>query len=302
MKQSPTLHGMGCMSSIFNSEPRHFGFAKQLETEPGSALTEVQARSWMDELDARQATRRLRCIPGRETYLISHSGRPLVVKTTHGDLQRERWYDHFHGQSGRLPGQREFDNLCELRLAGFRVPEPIGWARDSDGRSLVAMEYVAHREDLAQRLCHSKIAERERFGRQVAAWVARLHGAGFYHRDLYLSHFVLAAETDELVLLDLGRVRREAVPRQRWFVKDLAALYHSRPAQLTTREALRFLADYLRRRSASDRLVAGQVSRSELCRWARRVERKAQRLAAHRPKYVDSRSSKAFPKQGPAEA
>ncbi|MFT5284361.1 MAG: tRNA A-37 threonylcarbamoyl transferase component Bud32 [Planctomycetota bacterium] len=286
------------MSSTFTSKPLNFGYTKPLVDKLEMDLTATEAKEWIAALDSRNATRHMRSIPGRETYLVEHNGRAVVVKATLDDLPRERWYDNFHGSFGRLPGQREYDNLDGLRRAGFRVPEPIGWARDAEGRSLVAMEYVAHREDLFQRLGRADFSERVRWGERLVDWVARLHTAGFYHRDLYFVHFILAEDSDELVLLDAGRTRCEPAPRKRWFIKDLAALYHSRPATVSPKDALRLLSAYLLRTHFSNSTSVRLRRRSELNRWARRVDRKAQRLAAHRPKYVDSSGIQSFSGEG----
>lgn len=66
----------------------------------------------------------------------------------------------------------------------------------------------------------------------LAKLVARLHAAGYVHRDLYLSHlfFDPAAPLDDaLCLIDLQRMIRPAANPRRWIVKDLAALNYSAP-------------------------------------------------------------------------
>jgi len=232
--------------------------------------------------------RRLRTIPGRETYLAELDGRRVVVKRTSGDVPRELWYERLRGRRARSPGRREFENLRALAFAGFDVPRPLCWARDEDGRSLVAMEHVPHEEDLAQRLARADRSQRREWIARLARLVARLHGAGFYHRDLYLTHVVLRTDEPLLVLLDAGRVRRERAPRRRWFAKDLAALLHSRPAEVSDAECLRFLIAY--RRALPGRSGSGERSarRAELRSLARRVRDKARRLASHRPRFADA--------------
>jgi hypothetical protein len=114
----------------------------------------------------------------------------------------------------------------------------------------------------------------------LAELVARLHARGWYHRDLYLQHVVLAEQGagERLVLLDVGRARRDQRPRRRWFVKDLAALAHSAPQGVGARDRLRFLSRYARWR---------RLGRDERRALARAVLSKALRMAAHAPRHVD---------------
>ena len=275
------------MSFVKTSSASSFGeVATALNGTEKLRLTEVEAREWMTRLSPERAVKRLRTMPGRETFLIEMDGRLVVVKRIARDAPRERWYERFRGRGLRSASQREFDNLRDLERAGLAVPEALIWVRDSNGESLVAMEHIPHREDLEQRLSRGEAGERRAQLESLASLVARLHTAGFYHRDLYLSHLILRAETEELTLLDVGRARCEASPRQRWFVKDLAALFYSRPRKLRRTEALRCLRDYLSLRG---------LERSELRTWVRAIVRKAARIAAHAPQYVDSETFRPDP-------
>ncbi len=226
-------------------------------------------------------------MPGRETFALELDGRQVVVKCMASDSLRERWYERLHTGGQRTPGQREFENLRALDSAGLPVPRALLWARNSSGASLVVMEKIPHREDLEQRLATSDRTERRRLLNRLADLVAELHRAGFYHRDLYLSHIVLREGTDSPVILDVGRLRRESSPRQRWFIKDLAALLHSSPPSIRRTDSLRFLRRY---RAA----VLGETpSKQDLARFSRAIVQKARRLAAHRPKFADTKTYRA---------
>jgi hypothetical protein len=146
------------------------------------------------------------------------------------------------------------------------------------------MEHLEHEETLRELLARTPpLAARPRLA-QLARLVARLHAAGFYHRDLYLEHVVVTRERPGgLALLDAGRVRRQRAPRARWFVKDLAALLHSAPAALGPRARLRFLTDYLDARASHAQRPSSPRARRA---FARAVVRKAARLAAHAPRHV----------------
>lgn len=99
----------------------------------------------------------------------------------------------------------------------------------------------------------------------LAELIARLHGAGYVHRDLYLSHIFFASISTKpprsrsnaadkppascrpaFCLIDLQRVLHPSIGLQRWIVKDLAALNYSAPYPLiSTRDRLRWLKHYL---------------------------------------------------------
>lgn len=143
-------------------------------------------------------------------------------------------------------GRRELDNLLALAAAGLRVPAPLAAGEETHGlrrRSFVVLEALPGQPlDAAP----PPPAARARFdlARAVAALVARLHAAGFWHKDLYLGN-VLRAPDGRLGLLDCERVERAAGgPPPRWRVKDLAALDLS-ARHATRSDRLRFLRAYL---------------------------------------------------------
>ena len=239
----------------------------------------------------------LRRMPRRETFAPT---RGLVVKRFQGDVWRE-WCHEWRrtwagGGERRSPARREFENLRALRALGLEVPGPIAWAEErarwrppigGAGRSVLAMAEVPHAENLRQRLVREGGAGARDWGRSLAAFVARLHGAHWFHRDLYLQHFVVLEPRDgrerRLALFDCGRARRlEPVPL-RWIVKDLAQLLHSTPACVGPRARLEFFARYRR-------LRGGELG-LEPRRLLARIQAKARRIAAHAPRHVDPRTA-----------
>jgi hypothetical protein len=99
----------------------------------------------------------------------------------------------------------------------------------------------------------------------LARFVRRFHRAGYVHRDLYLSHIFLdqhGAHAPSFRLIDLLRVHRPRWRRQRWIVKDLAALNYSTPAGVaTTADRVRWLQVYLgvSRLSTGDKVLVRQI-------------------------------------------
>jgi tRNA A-37 threonylcarbamoyl transferase component Bud32 len=139
------------------------------------------------------------------------------------------------------------------------------------------MDFVPHTATLKERLAAAAAGERRELGRQLLEIVLRLHRAGWYHRDLYLEHVLLRAADGKLCLIDLGRARRDRSTRERWFEKDLAALLHSAPPEVSNFERLRFLSAYLNGRG-----IHGRATRRAR---AQAIQRRALRMARHRPRH-----------------
>jgi len=229
----------------------------------------------------------IRRVPGRETFAWPIGADPvLAVKRfggggRRGQHWRDIWYGRLRGRGHRSPAQVEFENLVALRDSGFAVPEPVGWAEDrSRGLSLLSMRWVRYRETLRARLGRpGDPAQRADWLECLADFVARLHRGGYYHRDLYVNHFVLAEALDQpqLTLLDLGRVRKENSPRRRWLIKDLGAVAHSLPSPVSDPEREAFFQRYFE--------LAGPDTLSARRRWLGAIERRRRRIAAHVPRH-----------------
>ena len=255
----------------------------RIEGEPGEAVlpagSPLPAAAELAALETLEPDPALRRGPGRVTFRWRRPGGPeAIVKRYEGAPPRERLRARLAGEAPRSPGRVEHDNLVALRALGLAVPEPWG-VHERGPLSLVVMEAVEHAEDLRRRLVR-RPEDAQRFFEPLFELVDRLHGAGWYHRDLYLDHFLPRAGGEGLVLIDVGRARRDRRPRRRWFVKDLAALLHSTPEALRGPRTLRFLARWLDRR--------GLGGRRERRRWARAILAKERRMAAHVPRGGES--------------
>jgi hypothetical protein len=116
----------------------------------------------------------------------------------------------------------------------------------------------------------------------LARFVWRFHRGGFVHRDLYLSHIFMdraESEVPSFRLIDVFRVHQPRWRRQRWVVKDLAALNYSTPAGVaTTADRVRWLQVYLGvpRLSAKDKVLVRKIV-AKTRRLARHDRRRRQR-------------------------
>lgn len=160
--------------------------------------------------------------------------------------------------------QAEWENHRLMMAAGFRVPQPGVGGVLSNGSGLfstVALEGLQPLDDIWKTL------DTRRAVRAVADLARRLHACGLVHRDLYLCHLFARPGEYDLTLIDLARLKRSTSPRRR--VKDLAALLSSAKGLVTRTDLWRGLLRY-----GGDRKLA------------RRVIRKAARIARHVPRNV----------------
>lgn len=240
--------------------------------------------SVLEELFARDPGRRLRTMPGRETFHDEDRG--WIVKRYTADEARDWWFERLRPGGPVSPARREARNLDRLHEAGFPVPKPHFYVAEQaarskrGGRSAVVFEHVPHATDLRARLtADPRLAEviAPRLGKLVADF----HRGGWYHRDLYLHHFLLD-EFDQPTLIDLSRARRERAPRLRWFVKDLAALLVWLPDEVRHTATRRFFEEWERASGV------GPFTKPQRRRFLRAVEAKRRSLSSHEPKTPDS--------------
>ena len=288
-----------------------------------SVLGEPHESSLAGALWALRPTRFLRRVPGRETLLvdISELERPFAVSGTtpkelaeisranpqsrlavlkrhRGGEPRDAWFEMLHRGPLRSPARREAENLAGLASAGIPVPAALAyWESVPRGLtrpgsrfqgSLLLMEYLPHRETLRD-LVWAKDPRARELLRELAGIVGGMHGAGWYHRDLYMEHVILAERG--LVILDAGRARRQDRPLSRWFAKDLAALWTSRAPGLSKRANMQFLGYW--GRAFGNATLGRPLVDKELRAWLPLIERRGRKLLDHAPRHVHSDGSPA---------
>jgi hypothetical protein len=211
-------------------------------------------------------------------------------------------------KSGWSPAMREFAAVDLFQRAGILVNRLAAYAEDVEKGSMVAVA-AARGEPLDDLLRRGvSVPERRALAVETARIWRRMRECGLRHRDAYPCHLfaapwlgtvpasgtvpalsrsgdrrrsVVTAGTvpeagtvpwrHELRLIDMTRAGRAPFPKERWFVKDAAALWHGLPKPPVTRtDAVRWLREYFR----IDRLDARAK------RFARRVASKEARIAA----------------------
>ncbi|HEX9793846.1 MAG TPA: lipopolysaccharide kinase InaA family protein [Planctomycetota bacterium] len=222
----------------------------------------------------------------RRTFRVRTSGGTLYVKVHRGLPRGGRW--RLFGNNGS-PARREWDNIGALRRAGFDMPEPVAVGERANAFGVPAESYLITREVCGQPLDellregwpdpHGRgpLAARQAVLQDVAGMIRRLHANGFFHKDCYCGHLIVAPDPrwGRPYLIDLARVEQRFPPRRRWLVKDLAALESSCGPNVSRSDKLRFLLIYLCKNRV-DPLAR---------RWAREILAKSAHIRSHVPRY-----------------
>jgi heptose I phosphotransferase len=167
--------------------------------------------------------------------------------------------------------------LEALERDGLPGPRWLATGEDDKGRAFLLVEEVPGAVPLASLLARlPDTASRRRLAARLGETLARLHEAGFYHRDLYAKHVLVRPDDFSIVLLDWQRAWRGAWIKQACRVRDLAALHATLADHLAgARDRLALVFAYLDRGRPATR---GR----RLRRLLPQVERQALRLRQKR--------------------
>ena len=211
----------------------------------------------------------------RHTSSFERGGKRFFVKTHAGVGWGEIAKNWLQGKRPIVDARPEARALERCAALGIPAPALAAWgvegANPAARRSFVVSEELAGAERLSAWLRsrpRPPFALRRALAERLGRLVGRLHAAHLAHQDLYLDHVFLRADGAdgfELFLLDLHRALPSSPLRQRWRVKDLAALFGSaRPLGATRGDAARFLRAYAGR---------ARLGPSERALWRRCVRR-----------------------------
>jgi heptosyltransferase-2 len=185
--------------------------------------------------------------------------------------------------------KRRSCSFCELTstnilsAAGINTPKVISygeqWGTLFEKRSFIITEKIPNAESIERKLpdCFSNPATVENlklkrnFITHLATFIKKFNETGCCHRDLYFSH-IFYCDNGKFYLIDLARVFRPVILKQRFQIKDIAQIYYSAPAKHFSRtDRLRFYMTYSgqRKLSKKDKI------------FIRKVIKKAERMAQH---------------------
>jgi heptose I phosphotransferase len=171
---------------------------------------------------------------------------------------------------------REAQVLRALEREGLAGPRWLAAGEDGRGRAFLLVAEVTGAVDLPTLLRRTPDpARRRRLARQLGAALARLHDAGFEHRDLYAKHVLIDPRGGTVHVLDWQRTRQRGFLGLHTRARDLAALHATLADELAgPRERLACLFAYRRALPADERLSLGALLAS--------LQARARRLLARR--------------------
>ena len=257
---------------------------------PGAAIAGDVAASVFEALYGltgevyRQTSHRrtLRCeIAGRAYFAKLHAG-----AAARSPLARTLFASWRFGKGTGIGARDEYRACSRLADAGVLAPRVAAFgecgANPATHRSFVvcdALEGFVSLEEVANEWTRNPrpMAVKRRLLEAVADVAARMHGAGVFHRDFYLSHLLadagkLADGDIELAVIDLHRAVVGAGARDAR-IRDLAALCYSAEAvPLARTDLARFVRSYTG-------IPPAQAVREQRRFWAA-VQARADRLRA----------------------
>lgn len=211
---------------------------------------------------------------------LSDDSSPAFLKREHRVLLRQRLANARAGFGFISGSAREARMLQQLERAGIRCPQLIAWAETADGGAFLLLDEVRGGVDLRVYLEKANAVERRRLACQLGAELARMHEAGFAHRDLYAKHVLVVAgpkgrpaDDPSLVFLDWQRACHNSQLTWRQRCRDLAALHATLADNLATpRERLLCLKAYLKGCAESPHDLVAALA-SDVAREAERMLR-----------------------------
>lgn len=179
----------------------------------------------------------MRSVPGRSTVRLELPGGVLYLKRYNPDYYL--WWQRLIGIHDEA--RHEWDMIHALRQAGFFTATPVATGRLNSHSFLITAAIPGGvSADKVFAGLHGQA--RTEFIKRVADLTRRFHGAGFIHKDYYLSHIFVAG--NDLYLIDLQRAVGPGSFGDRWRVKDLGQLvYTLQLAGATDAELSEWLAD-----------------------------------------------------------
>ncbi|MBI5234544.1 MAG: hypothetical protein HY880_09340, partial [Deltaproteobacteria bacterium] len=190
-----------------------------------------------------------------------------------------------HRGADRPWGKVEWDNIQAFVESGIPTVTAVVFGRRKEGgrydsfllteglEGASRLEIFA-KENYIVPSFEERLAGKRALIERLALLARKMHDAGFFHRDFYLTH-ILARPVGarvELYIFDLQRVIKGPLFKRRWQRKDLACLnFAAKPSYTTLADRMRFIKAYL----GNERLSAGDK------RLIRAVLAKTERIRAH---------------------
>ncbi len=241
---------------------------------------------------------------GRELYKPGLGGRTRIRFETFLNENRiwlylkRVWHPRISDQLARIFSGTIRHSICwherymikQIGLHRIPVPVVVAYAEKMAGGFEIASALMTQGiigqslekfvpKHFARTPDRTELVKRRGWIRHLAGLIRRFHQAGFCHRDLYLSHIFICFKKDGgpvFYLIDLARAFKTGWRKNRWIVKDLAALNYSAPGNtISSTDRMRFFKTYLEVKKI------GLTEKSFL----REINRKSARIALHDAKH-----------------
>lgn len=192
--------------------------------------------------------------PLRQTELVYIENNPYFIKKHFGITLKECLKNIFSGRKPIIGAKTEWEAIQALNQLGIKSTPLVGYGskgyipfRQQSFVLTDALQDIESLEDICKNwpVSPPSFSFKWKLIDEVARITRILHEAGWYHRDLYLCHFLWQADKNQMYLIDLHRCQQHHRFARRWQVKDLAALlFSSMKIGLTRQDCLRFLSVY----------------------------------------------------------
>jgi len=179
-----------------------------------------------EQFMALPATNVIRAVPGRSTIRVVVAGTPMYLKRYEAGYLSpgKKLLRLIHWPGFDDEAAREWRKMHLLRQHGFLTATPVALGRQGFASFLLQQE-IAGGVPADEYIQTLSMSQRRQLLRQIGQLALRLRDGGFIHKDLYLKHIFVAGS--DLYLIDLQRVLGPRPHRERWYMKDAAALAFS---------------------------------------------------------------------------
>lgn len=217
----------------------------------------------------------------REILLLRLNNTEFIVKRYYGPGAGLLRY-LMRGFRDRYGPENEWNKAHLLKTLGIKAIEPVAFGVEQScgiiRRALLVtlrMEGGALEDLLREK---TELDQKIQVVKELAVFAGRFHTLGLSHQDFYLCHLFWSAESREIGLIDLQRIRfyqgQNSQPRLSWIVKDLAQLDYSARNVLTVEEYEHLKNIFVSVYKEYLPLIAKPG-------MARRIRRKVARIARH---------------------
>lgn len=191
---------------------------------------------------------------GRKTLRFEYGGEGFYAKLHKGIGIREWFKNWLSLRSPIVSARTEWKAIAKLKSLKLPTLDAVAFAEHGHipfkRKSFLMTRELLDVQSLEQycqewRAHPPTTLEKRKLIRYVANYVKTMHDAHWFHRDLYVCHFLKALnEEDKCYLIDLHRMQHKMFTH-RWRIKDLSALYYSALEYgLTERDILYFIKCY----------------------------------------------------------